>query len=69
MNNKQRLDKILRHMGYGTRKEIKKMLKQEIVSVDGNIIKDSGIHVNPNKSIIMVNGEQVYYKIYLYYDE
>jgi 16S rRNA pseudouridine516 synthase len=66
MNNKQRLDKILRHMGYGTRKEIKKMLKQEIVSVDGNIIKDSGIHVNPNKSIIMVNGEQVYYKEYIY---
>ncbi len=66
MNKKQRLDKILRHMGYGTRKEIKKMLKQEIVSVDGNIIKDSGIHVNPNKSIIMVNGEQVYYNEYIY---
>lgn len=66
LRNTQRLDKILSNSGYGTRKEIKKLVKQGIVSVDGTIVKDSGIHVYPESSIIEVGEEKVLYKEYVY---
>ena len=33
-----RLDKLLANMGYGTRKEVKVLLKQKAVTVDGDVV-------------------------------
>jgi len=67
MGDKQlRLDKILVHMGYGSRKEIKKMVKQGLVKVNGQIVNDSGLHVDPLTATLEVNGQIVTYRAFVY---
>ncbi|WP_373898038.1 pseudouridine synthase [Haloimpatiens sp. FM7315] len=62
----ERIDKILSNLGYGTRKELKNIIKNGSVIVDGKIIKDNGFKLDPEKSIIEINGEKVQYKKYIY---
>ncbi|WP_342555326.1 pseudouridine synthase [Paenibacillus sp. FSL R7-0652] len=62
----QRLDKILSHMGVGTRSELKKMVKQGRIYVDGRAVKDSGIQVNPENQIIEADGERIIYREMIY---
>jgi len=61
-----RLDKLLANMGYGTRSEIKKAVKQGQVTVDGRIAKDSGMQVQPDVQQIVFNGETVVYRDVIY---
>ena len=44
-----RLDKLLAHTGYGTRTEVKKLLKSKVVKVDGVIAKDAKQKVDLSK--------------------
>jgi 16S rRNA pseudouridine516 synthase len=62
----QRLDKLLANSGFGTRKGVKDVLKLGTVQVDGKIVKDGSIHVNPQKSEIKVNDEKLNYRKYIY---
>ncbi len=66
MTNTQRLDKILANFGYGTRKEVKKLIKQGMVKVDGVTVSDNGMHINPNVASINVNGEILNYREFIY---
>ncbi|HEY9061165.1 MAG TPA: pseudouridine synthase [Pseudobacteroides sp.] len=66
MRNTQRLDKVVSNFGYGTRKEIKAMVKNGSIKVDGQVVKDSGIHIDPNSSTIEINGEVLNYKEFIY---
>ena len=61
-----RLDKLLANMGYGSRKEVKLLLKQKAVTVDGVTVKDSAMHVNPEKQNVSVFGERVEYVEFIY---
>lgn len=61
-----RLDKLLSNMGYGSRKEVKQLLKQKAVTVDGMVVKDSSMHIDPNVQSIAVFGELVEYKQFIY---
>ncbi|MCM3783095.1 rRNA pseudouridine synthase [Neobacillus mesonae] len=63
---KLRIDKILSHMGYGTRSELKKAVKNGYVSVNGKIIKDSGLQVDPDNDTIEIDGEIVKYREFIY---
>ncbi|MBA4496380.1 pseudouridine synthase [Paenactinomyces guangxiensis] len=62
----QRLDKVLAHMGLGTRKEIKKMVKAGHVSVNGEAVNDPGTHVYPGRDAIHVSGRQIEYREHVY---
>ncbi|WP_107951302.1 pseudouridine synthase [Lysinibacillus parviboronicapiens] len=62
-----RLDKLLANMGYGSRKEVKQLLKQKAVSVDGTYVKDAAMHVDPEKQDVSVFGERVLYTEFVYY--
>lgn len=62
-----RLDKLLANMGYGSRKEVKQLLKQKAVSVDGDYVKDAALHVDPEKQIVSVFGERVVYTEFVYF--
>ena len=62
----ERLDKILANLGYGTRKELKKIVRNGIVEVNGVIAKDSGMQVDPEKDKIVINGEEIYYRKHIY---
>lgn len=62
----ERIDKILSNLGYGSRKEIKGIVKKGLVQIDGKIIKDNSLQVDTDNSTITVNGEEVIYKKYIY---
>ncbi|MDT3426904.1 16S rRNA pseudouridine516 synthase [Paenibacillus forsythiae] len=63
---KQRLDKILSHVGYGSRSELRKQAKQGLITVNGVAQKDSGAHVDPYNDTIEVAGEAVIYREHIY---
>jgi 16S rRNA pseudouridine516 synthase len=66
MKTTQRLDKILAHMGYGTRSELRRLTKAGVILVNGQKVKDSGIQVDPNKDQITVDGDTVHYREFVY---
>lgn len=61
-----RLDKLLAHTGYGTRTEVKKLLKSKAVKIDGVIVKDAKVKVDPNQQCVTVYDEVVEYREYIY---
>ncbi|MGE7940705.1 pseudouridine synthase [Lysinibacillus xylanilyticus] len=61
-----RLDKLLANMGYGSRKEVKQLLKQKAVTVDGAYVKDAALHIDPEKQDVSVFGERVIYTEFVY---
>jgi 16S rRNA pseudouridine516 synthase len=63
---RERLDKVLANMGLGTRKEVKQLVKQGVVEVDGTIATDPGMHVIPEEQEIIVEGEPLNYKRWIY---
>ncbi|WP_379153731.1 pseudouridine synthase [Paenibacillus sp. sgz5001063] len=63
---KQRIDKVLSHMGRGSRSDIRKQAKQGLITVNGAVIKDSGFHVDPHTDRIEVGGEPVFYREFIY---
>lgn len=62
-----RLDKLLAHSGFGTRKEVKNLIKKGYVSVNGEIEKIDKRHVNPSSDEIRVDGELIKYEEFVYY--
>jgi 16S rRNA pseudouridine516 synthase len=63
---KQRVDKILVHMGIGTRKEVKKLVKSGLVMVNQERISDPGQHIDPEVDQLIVDGEPLYYREHIY---
>lgn len=61
-----RLDKLLAHTGYGTRTEVKKLLKSKVVKVDGVIVKDAKQKVDLSQQVVTVFDEQVEYREFVY---
>ncbi|GIO30230.1 MULTISPECIES: pseudouridine synthase [Paenibacillus] len=61
-----RLDKALTHLGYGSRSDIKKYVKQGLITVNGLKAKDSGMHVHPDTDVILLDGEQIRYREFIY---
>lgn len=61
-----RLDKLLANMGFGTRKDVKKLIKQKAVTVDGVTVKDVGLQVDPDKQDVVIFGERVTYEPFIY---
>lgn len=57
--NKERIDKILSHHGFGTRKDVKKMLRNETVTVNGSFVYDPGFQIDISKDTVAVDGEIV----------
>ncbi|WNR43161.1 pseudouridine synthase [Paenibacillus roseipurpureus] len=66
MKQTQRLDKILAHVGVGSRSELKRLAKEGAIYVNGVKVKDSGMQVKPESDIITVHGEIVKYREFVY---
>ena len=62
-----RLDKLISHCGYGSRKEVKEILKKENVEVNGKRVKDGKFNVNESSDNVTLNGEVLEYQKYFYY--
>ncbi|MBO8164827.1 MAG: rRNA pseudouridine synthase [Brevibacillus sp.] len=63
---RERLDKVLAHMGVGTRKEVKQLIKHGLVTVGGVTATDPGMHVIPEQDEIVVDGHTLAYKRWIY---
>ncbi|WP_404444647.1 rRNA pseudouridine synthase [Sutcliffiella horikoshii] len=61
-----RLDKMLANSGFGTRKEVKKLLKTGVVKVDGNVVKDAKQHVDVEVQEVTVHDDIVEYREFIY---
>ncbi|MBS4191693.1 rRNA pseudouridine synthase [Bacillus sp. FJAT-49705] len=61
-----RIDKMLANLGYGSRKDVKKLLKDGVVQVNEQKVKDAKHHVNPEKDLVTIHGEKVEYKEFIY---
>ena len=66
MFQKERLDKILSNMGYGSRKVVKKYIKDGFVKVNESIILNNEYKVNPYEESIFFKGEEILYRKYIY---
>lgn len=62
-----RLDKFLSETGCGSRKEVKKLLKQGIITVNDQVVKDAKSQVNEWADQIAYDGEPLHYQKYFYY--
>lgn len=66
MAKKERLDKVLANMGYGSRKDVKKFIKDGRVKVNNSIICNNEFKVNPYEDEIFLGEEEVLYREYIY---
>ncbi|MDN6626368.1 MAG: rRNA pseudouridine synthase [Pisciglobus halotolerans] len=62
-----RLDKLLAHSGFGTRKEVKALLKKSVVTVNGKTEKEGKFQVDERNDFIQVLGEPVVYEEFVYF--
>lgn len=53
-------------MGYGSRKEVRQLLKKGMIRVNGDIVKDPAQHVDPDQDVVSLLGEEVVYKEFIY---
>ena len=54
-----RIDKILSHHGFGSRKDVKKLLRDERVTVNGKFVYDSGFQLDIEKDVVCVDDEEI----------
>lgn len=66
MPESMRLDKLLGNLGHGTRKEVKKLIKDGSITIDGNIVGDPGIHVDPENQEVCIDGVKLNYRKHIY---
>ena len=57
-----RLDKLLAHMNYGSRKEVKELIRKGYVLVNGEVVFNDDIKVNEETDDIVVADERVSYQ-------
>lgn len=63
---KERLDKVLSNLGYGSRKDIKLLAKTGVIRLDGEVVKDSSFKFDPEATVIEIGDEVVRYRKYIY---
>lgn len=66
MAKRERIDKILSNLGYGSRNEIKSYVKAGRVRIGDEIIRDNSIKVDPMEEDVYFDGEKVYYREFIY---
>ena len=62
-----RIDKFLADNSIGTRKEIKGIIKAGRITVNGVQAGDPGMHIDPGKDIVTIDGSVIEYEKFHYY--
>ncbi|MCL2548306.1 MAG: rRNA pseudouridine synthase [Symbiobacteriaceae bacterium] len=63
----QRLDKVLVHLGVGSRSEVQKLVRQGLVYCDGKQMMNPAEHILPDEVAISVAGVALYFSEFYYY--
>ncbi len=61
-----RADKFLADLGVGTRSQVKNIIKNKKVAVNGKIIASANVKINTETDVVTVNGKEISYKKYTY---
>lgn len=61
-----RLDKMLGRCGYGSRKEIKPLVRSGAVTVNGQVCTNAAQHVDETGDVVCVCGKQAVYREFVY---
>ena len=61
-----RLDKFLSNCGVGTRSQVKRLIKDKRVKVNGEIIRSDSFNVSESKDIVLFDDLEVKYKEFYY---
>lgn len=61
-----RLDKYIAHSGISSRKQIKRLIKDGLVTVNGEAVTDSGLQIDENTAVVFLDGRKIYYRQYVY---
>lgn len=62
----ERLDRVLAHLGLGTRKEVGKLIRSGAVRVDGVVVRERGFKLDPEAARIELHGEPLRYARYFH---
>ena len=54
-----RIDKLLSNLGIGTRSEIKKMIKQKQIKINGELVKNGKDQLDPDSAQVTINDQPV----------
>lgn len=61
-----RIDKCLADCGLGTRSEVKSLLKAKRITVNGTVVTNGKVQVNPNEDEIQFDGNKIVYEEFVY---
>ena len=61
-----RLDKCLADCDLGTRSEVKSLLKAKRITVNGKVVTNGKVQVNPETDEILFDGEKIQYEEFVY---
>ena len=61
-----RLDKCLADCGLGTRSEVKSLLKAKRITINGKVVTNGKVQVNPETDEILFDGEKIQYEEFVY---
>ncbi len=64
--SKERLDKVLVHLKVGSRTKLKEIVRRGRVTVDGAVVTDPGLHVDPALQVIALDGQPLKYQRHYY---
>ena len=62
----ERIDKIIASQGQYSRSEVKKLVKDGRITLDGKTVKSSDVKADPDKNDIAIDGKSIGYKKHLY---
>ena len=62
-----RLDKLLCECGYGSRGQVKKLIRSKQVSIDGEIVLADSHNVDPQLQTVIVSGKTLTHRTNVYY--
>lgn len=62
-----RVDKLLAHSGFGTRKEVKELIKSGVVEINGQVVKKPKEKADPDVDDVKVGVQSVDYQEYVYF--
>ncbi len=61
-----RIDKFISDSGIASRKEAAASAKRGLITVDGKVVKDTSVHINPELQTVSYMGREILYQRYVY---
>jgi 16S rRNA pseudouridine516 synthase len=61
-----RLDKLISNAGYGSRKDVKTMLKKKRITVNEKVVRDGSFQVDPATDSVKLDEQTIRYEKYIY---